>query len=55
MTGREGPSAEILLERLAVREASIAARGPHISYPVAKLGSHSGPDVASACALTSLP
>jgi hypothetical protein len=45
MTGREVPSAEVLFDRLDVRDAHIVGRGPtRVSYPNVKLG-NKDPDV----------
>jgi len=52
MTGREVPSAEVLLDRRSVHEAHIARRGsPRVGYPGAKPASNDDPSVVSACAL----
>ncbi|KAI0291902.1 aspartic peptidase domain-containing protein [Multifurca ochricompacta] len=47
MTGRKGPSAEVL-EQLAVRETHIVSRSPsRIGYPVVKLGNSQDPSAAA--------
>jgi hypothetical protein len=52
MTGRDIPSAEVLLDRRTVRVANINGRSPpRIGYAGAKLGNDNGPTVASTCAL----
>ncbi|KAI9513006.1 acid protease [Russula earlei] len=48
MTGREVPSAEVLLDRLAVREASITRRGSaRVGYPGGKLANNNLPNVVT--------
>lgn len=51
MTGREAPSAEILLKRLALRETQIAARHRgHLGFAGAHLGNHANSNADLTCA-----
>jgi Eukaryotic aspartyl protease len=52
MTGTLDVSPKIYLERLAAREAQIAARSVHVGHAGAKDGSHLGPNAASTYAFT---
>jgi len=51
MTGREVPSAEVLLDQLTTREATIARRGlARVGYPGAQVGNNNSPNVVPTCA-----